>query len=270
MKAATYARYSTEGQSHASIEDQQRECERIARRAGYEIVAQFSDAGVSGGTAERPGYQALLAAARGAGFDAIISEDVSRLWRNLAEQAPRLAELQDRGVRVITHDLDTNIDSSELLGAVSGAMNSIYRKEISRRTRRGMEGLALAGKSTGGTCYGYHGAAPAPHQATVVQTIFVWRAEGASIAAIARRLNTSGVAGPRGGSWGPSTIFAILANPRYRGAVVYGKMICHRSAVDSRRQRRVARPEPIVKRHDETRRIISEELWSKVHANLPA
>jgi site-specific DNA recombinase len=265
MKAATYARYSTEDQSHASIEDQQRECERIARRAGYEVVAQFCDAGVSGGTAGRPGYQALLAAARGAGFDAIVAEDVSRLWRNLAEQAPRLAELADLGIRVITHDLDTNVDSAELLGAVQGAMNSLYRREISRRTRRGMEGLALSGKSTGGTCFGYSGVSIDPAQAAVVRMIFERRAAGDSLAMIAKRLNELRIPGPKGGAWAVSTLFSILLNRRYTGAVVWGKMACHRSAVDSRRRRLLERPTPIVSRHDESRRIISDQLWSACH-----
>jgi DNA invertase Pin-like site-specific DNA recombinase len=49
----------------------------------------------------------LLLAARRHEIDAIAAEDSSRLWRNLAEQAPRLAELSDLGVDVVTADLDT-------------------------------------------------------------------------------------------------------------------------------------------------------------------
>jgi site-specific DNA recombinase len=112
MKAALYARYSTAGQSGASIEDQHRVCTRLAERHGLDVVARFSDAAISGGTAERPGYQALLSAARRHEFDVIVAEDTSRLWRNLAEQAPRLAELSDLGVHVVTHDLDTRIESA--------------------------------------------------------------------------------------------------------------------------------------------------------------
>src|ERR1035441_7217020 len=67
-------------------------------------------------------------------FVAIIAEDSSRLWRNMAEQAPRLAELYDLGIQVVTHDLDTRSESSAVLGAVTGAMSEQYRKEIGRRT----------------------------------------------------------------------------------------------------------------------------------------
>jgi hypothetical protein len=100
MRAALYARYSTEKQSGASIEDQHRLCERLAERHRLTVVDRFSDAAISGGTAERPGYQALLAAARRHELDVIMAEDTSRLWRNLAEQAPRLAELADLGMHV--------------------------------------------------------------------------------------------------------------------------------------------------------------------------
>ena len=57
MKAALYARYSTEKQSGASIDDQLRICERIAERHGFTVVTKYSDAAISGGTTQRPGYQ---------------------------------------------------------------------------------------------------------------------------------------------------------------------------------------------------------------------
>jgi DNA invertase Pin-like site-specific DNA recombinase len=75
---------------------------------------------ISGGTANRPGYQALLAAARRRDFDAIIAEDSSRLWRELSEQWRALMELQDLGIHVLGHGLDTRRDESKILLAVSG------------------------------------------------------------------------------------------------------------------------------------------------------
>ncbi len=48
MKAAIYARFSTEKQSEASIDDQLRVCERLAERHGFTVTAKFSDAAISG------------------------------------------------------------------------------------------------------------------------------------------------------------------------------------------------------------------------------
>ena len=64
MKAALYARFSTDKQSEASIADQFRVAERLAGRHGFTVETQFSDAAISGGTTQRPGYQRMLAAAR--------------------------------------------------------------------------------------------------------------------------------------------------------------------------------------------------------------
>ncbi len=112
MKTAIYARYSTDKQSENSIEDQIRECKKLAERNEFDVVAVFSDKAFSGGTAIRPDYQNMLVAARAGQFDVIVAEDTSRLWRNLAEQSPRLAELQDLGIHVVTHDLDTRQESA--------------------------------------------------------------------------------------------------------------------------------------------------------------
>ena len=64
LSAALYARYSTDKQSEASVEDQFRVGEDIARRNGLTVVARYHDRAISGGTAKRPGYQAMLEAAR--------------------------------------------------------------------------------------------------------------------------------------------------------------------------------------------------------------
>jgi site-specific DNA recombinase len=68
MRAVIYARYSTDHQREASIEDQIRGCERVAVSNGLTIVARFEDRCISGGTQQREGYQALLTAARACHF----------------------------------------------------------------------------------------------------------------------------------------------------------------------------------------------------------
>lgn len=135
----------------ASIDDQLRECRRHVERQGFEIVAEYGDKALSGGTARRPEYQRMVRDARDGRSDVIVAEDCSRLWRNVAEQAPRLGELMDLGVHVVTtRDLDTRQESTAgIMGAVNGAMLEHYRREIAYCTRRGLEGLARQKKATG-------------------------------------------------------------------------------------------------------------------------
>jgi DNA invertase Pin-like site-specific DNA recombinase len=136
MRAALYARFSTDKQ--ASMEDQLRVCRRIADLHGFEPTALFEDAAISGGTTQRRGYQSLLAAARRRDVDVIVAEDTSRLWRNMAEQSPRLAELRDLGVHVVTHDLDTRQESAEWMGAILGTGH----RPIGRRSPGGHVGAS--------------------------------------------------------------------------------------------------------------------------------
>ncbi|MCP5359894.1 MAG: recombinase family protein [Steroidobacteraceae bacterium] len=291
MKAAIYARYSTDKQSEASIPDQFRQCERLAERAGFTVAARFQDAAISGGTAHRPGYQQLLAAARRREIDVVVAEDTSRLWRNLAEQAPRIAELRDLGVHVVCHDLDTRQESSVILGAVLGAMGEGYRAEIGRRTRRGLEGRARAKKPTGGRAYGYISAAQSGtgereihrEEAAVVVRIFQLYRDGASPRAIADQLNADGVPSPgstwsrterRRQGWLASAIagdtargLGILNNELYAGRVIWNKCRWVRSAADSKRRRAELNPPQDWIVHEEERlRILPESLWLAVKA----
>lgn len=291
MKAGIYARYSTDKQSHASIPDQFRLCERLAERSGFAIHAHFEDAAISGGTAHRPGYQAMLAAARRREIDVIVAEDTSRLWRNLAEQAPRIAELRDLGIHVVCHDLDTRHESSVVLGAVLGAMGEGYRQEIGRRTRRGLEGRARAKKPTGGRAYGYVSAKDSGtgereidrEQAAVVVRIFQRYRDGLSPRAIAEQLNAEGIPSP-GASWNRSQRrragwlgsaiagdtargVGILNNEQYAGRVTWNRHRWVRSAADSKRRRCVPNPRADWITHvDERLRIVPEALWQAVKA----
>lgn len=259
MKAVIYARYSTEKQSDSSIEDQVRQCRRLTTIQAIPVVGVFEDRGISAGTAQRPGYQAILEAARRGEFDIICAEDVSRLWRSGAEYGPRAAELEDLGVNLVTCvGDDTRREGWGLMLAIKQAMAEHARREISYRTRRGMEGLALAGKSTGGRCFGY-----APGEAARVRQMFEMAAAGVSQANIAAQLNDEGIPATRGGTWSQSTVSGILRNERYLGTVQWGRASYKGSAADSLRRRRVRRPDGAsVSRQDETARIIPTELWA--------
>jgi site-specific DNA recombinase len=83
MRAAIYARYSTDLQSASSIEDQIRLCrERVAKENGA-IVEIYSDYAISGSSVRnRPGMRALLEEAKRGKFDYVIAEALDRLSRD--------------------------------------------------------------------------------------------------------------------------------------------------------------------------------------------
>ncbi len=290
MRAALYARFSTDKQRDTSIDDQMRECERVARAAGLEVVAQFEDKGISGGTAARPGYQALLAGARRREFEVIVTEDISRLWRNRAEFGPRSAELEDLGIHWVSCvGQDTRRDGWGLVVQILQAMAEQYRREAAYRTRRGLEGVARSGRSAGGRSYGYIPANKTgtgrmeidEGQALIVRRIFEMYAAGHSPRAIAAALNRDGTPAP-GSTWererrrkagwvhsviagNPDRGLGILNNDLYRGVVVWNRSRWIRSAADSSKRRQVQNPKSEwITRQDGRLRIVSQELWERV------
>jgi site-specific DNA recombinase len=221
MKIAIYARFSTTLQSDESTEDQARICREYARREGWEVVSTFEDKGISGGDTDRPGYQQMLAAARAGKFEIILCEDVSRLWRKESEQSRCVEELRylKKHIIGVNDGIDTRREGFEYLLAIKGVQNAGYRKEIGKRTHRGLAGLALQGKSAGGRAYGYQsiyetvtdektgrkhdepaGRKIMPERAKTVRQIFEWYADGHSARWIADELNRKGVPSP-GATW---------------------------------------------------------------------
>ena len=60
LRAAIYARFSSDLQRDASIEDQIRSCREYAARQGLKVVEAYSDRAVSGASLMRSGMQKLL------------------------------------------------------------------------------------------------------------------------------------------------------------------------------------------------------------------
>src|SRR5262245_15331849 len=110
MKAAIYARVSTDQQGETPVEDQLKRARAFAQKHGHTIVAEYTDTGQSGYTDDRPNYVRMKADwgmtknAKGhvvweAGkFDLVIAWDADRISRNPGELHERLiACFESRG-----------------------------------------------------------------------------------------------------------------------------------------------------------------------------
>ena len=209
LRAAIYARYSSENQREASIEDQIRICKDRVAREGWDLVQVYRDAGISGASTVRSGYQALLAAARDGAFDVVVAEALDRLSRDQEHVAALFKQLSFAGIRIVTL---SDGEISELHVGLKGTMNALFLKDLADKTRRGLRGRIEAGKSAGGISYGYQvvrqldangepvrgGRVIDVAQAKVVCRIFAMFAGGTSPIAIAKALNAERVPGPEG------------------------------------------------------------------------
>ncbi len=90
-------------------------------------------------------------------FDVILVDDTSRLSRNVGDASRIREQLGFVGVRIIavSQGIDSQDEQSDVLFDVHALVDTLYIKELGKKTHRGLEGLALRGYHTGGNCYGY-------------------------------------------------------------------------------------------------------------------
>ena len=149
--AAIYARYSSDLQREASIEDQIRLCREVAGREGWSVVHCYTDQGVSGASLMRPGMQAMLQDALAQKFRMVVAESLDRLSRDQEDTAGLFKRLRFAGVKIVTL---SEGEITELHVGLKGTMNALYLKDLADKTRRGLRGRIAVGKSAGGLPYG--------------------------------------------------------------------------------------------------------------------
>jgi DNA invertase Pin-like site-specific DNA recombinase len=101
-RAAIYARYSSEHQTEASIEDQVRNNRRLCEEKGWQVTEVYSDRALSGASTLRPGYQKLLADARRQKFEVVVAEGLDRLSREQVTTALLFQQLSFVGIMIYT------------------------------------------------------------------------------------------------------------------------------------------------------------------------
>jgi site-specific DNA recombinase len=282
IRAVIYARYSSDNQRDASLDDQIRLCKEWIVAEGWQLVQVFRDAALSGASAFRPAYQALMEGAREAVFDVVVAEALDRLSRDQEDIAGLFKRLRFAAIRIVTL---AEGEVSELHVGLKGTMNALFLKDLAAKTRRGLRGRVEAGKSGGGNAYGYRmlravGPDSAPvtgerivdlAEAAVVTRIFRAYAAGESPKRIALRLNADGMSGPRGGAWSGSTIngnrqrgTGILNNELYVGRLVWNRLGYSKDPDTGRRRSRPKPTSQVVTVAVPDLRIIDDELWQAV------
>lgn len=285
LRAAIYARYSSEQQHERSIADQLRLCREHAARLGAAVVDVYTDAALSGThLASRPEALRLLEDARAHRFDAVIAEALDRLSRDQEDVAAIFKRLRFAGVKILTL-AEGAVD--ELHIGLKGTMNALFVKDLAAKVRRGQQGRALAGFSAGGRSYGYDVVRALDDrgellrgrrrineaQANVVRRIFADYVAGKSPRAIARALNAEGVPAPVGRQWNASTINGhrqrgngILYNRLYAGELIYNRVSMVKDPETGRRLSRVNPPAAWTVVAAPELRIVPEDLWGRAQA----
>ena len=102
MRAAIYARFSTDLQTAASIDDQVRVCGERIQQDGHQIAQVYTDRAISGASLGRSGIQSLMADAASRKFDIVYAEALDRISRDQEDVAGVYKRLRFAEVRIIT------------------------------------------------------------------------------------------------------------------------------------------------------------------------
>jgi DNA invertase Pin-like site-specific DNA recombinase len=213
LRVALYARYSSDNQRDASIEDQLRQCRERAVREGWVIVESYSDRAISGASLIRSGIQSVLADAQAGRFDILLSEALDRISHDQEDVAGVFKRLRFAGVSIVTL---SEGEISELHVGLKGTMNALFLKDLAMKTHRGIRGRIEAGEIGGGNAYGYRVVHQLDtdgepirgereiiaEQAEIVLRIFREYVAGKGPQKIAFDLNRDGIPSPTGKRWG--------------------------------------------------------------------
>ena len=276
---AIYARYSSDLQNPASIEDQVRLCsERIERQCG-KLTTVFADAAQSGtSTQSRLQYLALIEAIKHRQIDIVICESLDRLSRSLSDISKFFECCQHNGVKLFTLDIG---EITLLHVGILGTMNALFVSGLRDKVKRGQRGAFERGGFPGGLAYGYKKGPKAgtreidDTQGIVILGIFADYLSGISPRKIAKALNAAGVPAFRGGKWRASLIVGslkrgngIFHNSLLNGVLVVGRQ---RRAKDPTTGKTIMQDIPQhewVTRLEPTMRIVNEADWNAVQAKI--
>ncbi len=282
MRAVIYARYSTQLQRDASIEDQIRVCRERIDHESWTYLHVYTDRGLSGASRLRPGYQKLLEDARDGQFDVVVAEALDRLSRDQEDIAGLYKQLSFAGIQLVTL---AEGEINELHVGLKGTMNALFLKDLAQKTHRGLEGRVRQGLSGGGIAFGYDVVRESDArrepirgkrrineaEAAIVRRIFQEFAQGSSPKAIAHALNRECVPGPSGRTWGPSTIYGnwrrgtgILNNELYVGRLVWNRQRFIKDPTSGKRQARLNPEHEWIVEDVPHLRIIDDDLWNRV------
>jgi len=179
-RAAIYARVSTlNGQTP---ENQLMQLRGVAENAGWTVVGEFVDHGISGakGRDQRPAFDRLCRAATRREIDVVMAWSVDRLGRSLQDLVAFLGDLQASDVDLYLHQqgVDTTTPGGKALFQTMGVFAEFERAMMRDRIKAGLARARAQGKRLG--------CPPLPPE--VEQAIRDARAEGKGMLKIGREL----------------------------------------------------------------------------------
>jgi site-specific DNA recombinase len=247
MDAVIYLRVSTKEQAAKdetgegySIPAQREACLRHIAERGWNLAGEFTDAGESARTADRPMLKELLRRVAEGGVGAVVVHKIDRLARSMEDHVAIRAAFRRAGVQLVS--VTENIEetaSGRLVEGIHALMAEFYSANLAGEIRKGMTQKAKMGGWPTKAPIGYLNVREKsagkeiakvildPERALLVREAFRLYATGEySLPELQATMHAKGLTSPfarrPGAPVSVSKLAELLANPFYIGVVQWG------------------------------------------------
>ena len=159
MRAALYARCSTEEQTEGySLDAQRRAFEEYCERQGWEIVAEYVEQhGASGRSTDRPKFKAMMAGAKAGLFAVLVVHKLDRFSRSLKDTLNYIGGLYDWGVSFVSiqEQFDFTTPAGRLQMHILAAIAQWFSDNLGQEIKKGLAERARQGYWVGALSTGY-------------------------------------------------------------------------------------------------------------------
>lgn len=147
-RVAIYTRVSTFDQT---TQNQILDLRALVQQRGFEIVKEYSDSGISGARARRPGLDQMMADARRGRFDVLLVWACDRLARSTRHFLEVLDELNHLNIAFVSfrENLDTAGPLGRAVVVIISAIAELERSLIIERVKAGLRRAKLDGRHIG-------------------------------------------------------------------------------------------------------------------------
>lgn len=158
LRYVMYVRKSTEDENRQvrSIDDQKKDCEKLARDLGLNVVATIEERRSAKKPNQRKFFTQMINDI-GKKYDAILAWHPDRLCRNMLEGG-QIINMLDEGelkdIRFHSHQFSNDANGKMLLGMLF-VFSKQYSDDLSAKVSRGVDGNFNEGKSAGTPKWGY-------------------------------------------------------------------------------------------------------------------
>ena len=273
VRAAIYARYSSDNQREESITAQVRACTEYCTAHDYSVVLTYVDEARSALTDDRPEFQRMIRDAKVGLFDVLVIHKLDRFARSRYDSAFYKRELRRASVRLesVLERLDGSPESIVLESVLEG-MAEYYSRNLAREIRKGMKETALQCKHNGGLPPLGYDVDPDkqyvinPREAQTVRIIFEMYDKEKTYSTIIEELHQKGHRTKHGKPFGKNSLYSILSNQKYAGIYIFNRSL---GRLDGKfRHRQIKPPEQIIQVPGGIPAIIDRELFERVRARM--